>query len=72
MDFSKALDALKRGERLQRVGWNGQGMWVRQALPYYGSSASVPYLFLRTATDERVPWTPSQTDLFAEDWQIVG
>ena len=28
MDFGGALKALKEGERVERAGWNGKGMWV--------------------------------------------
>lgn len=30
-----------------------------------------PYLMMKTADDTFVPWTISQTDVLAEDWQIV-
>lgn len=28
MDFGKAIDALKRGEKVTRTGWNGKGMFI--------------------------------------------
>ena len=28
MDFSDALRAVKEGKKIQRLGWNGQGMFV--------------------------------------------
>lgn len=28
VDFGTALNLLKRGYRMQRLGWNGKGMWV--------------------------------------------
>lgn len=30
-----------------------------------------PYLMMRTADGEFVPWVASQTDLLAEDWFII-
>lgn len=30
-----------------------------------------PYLMMKTVDDEFVPWVASQTDLLAEDWQVV-
>lgn len=30
------------------------------------------YLMMRTVDAEFVPWVASQTDLLAEDWQVVG
>jgi len=28
MNFGQALEALKKGERVARKGWNGKGMWL--------------------------------------------
>jgi hypothetical protein len=28
MNFGEAIEALKRGERVRRAGWNGKGMWL--------------------------------------------
>ena len=28
MNFGEALEALKDGQRVQRAGWNGKGMWL--------------------------------------------
>lgn len=28
MTFGEAIEAAKRGERIQRAGWNGKHMWV--------------------------------------------
>jgi len=33
MNFGQALEALKRGERVAREGWNGKGMWLALVLP---------------------------------------
>ena len=67
MDFSEALDRLKEGERVTRVGWNGEGMFVfiQKKVPGYP-----PILTLNTGT-EVVVWLASQTDLMAEDWESV-
>lgn len=32
----------------------------------------LPYIMMKTATGEFVPWLCSQTDLLADDWEIVG
>lgn len=71
MNFSKALDEIKHGEKLCRAGWNGKGMWVAYTIPSYGETVTQPYVFLHAADGQQVPWTPSQTDLFAEDWQYA-
>lgn len=28
MSFGEALEAIKRGEKVARSGWNGKGMWI--------------------------------------------
>lgn len=28
IDFSVALTLLKQGKKVQRIGWNGKGMWI--------------------------------------------
>lgn len=39
MTFGLALDALKRGARIARAGWNGQGMWVAMGSAHPGLEA---------------------------------
>lgn len=75
MDFSQALLEIKAGRGVARTGWNGKGMyvfliegrWYRKPdhLP------ELPFLAMRTAQGQLVPWLASQTDLLAEDWSIV-
>jgi hypothetical protein len=31
----------------------------------------LPYLIMKTADDKIVPWMISQTDVLAEDWEVV-
>lgn len=71
MRFGEALDALKRGERVQRAGWNGKGMWLGLQVPDAHSKMSLPYIYMSTVTGDLVPWLASQTDMLAEDWQAV-
>jgi len=71
MDFSNALLNIKGGERMTRAGWNGVGMYVEAQIPDDESKMGLPYIYIKTVNDEFVPWTPSQTDLFAEDWSIA-
>jgi len=71
MDFGKALKYLKNGERVQRSGWNGKGMWVQAQYPDKNSKMTLPYIYMKTADDQLVPWLASQTDIMAEDWSIL-
>lgn len=72
MNFGEALSALKAGKRVSRTGWNGKGMWLKLQRPDTHSEMTLPYVYMKTAQDELVPWLASQTDILAEDWGIVG
>lgn len=72
MNFSYALADLKAGRKVQRIGWNGKGMWLKLQTPTDTSKMTLPYIYMKTADDNLVPWLASQTDLLADDWQLVG
>ena len=76
MSFGLAIDALKKGFKVARSGWNGKGMW----LELIGSSdyqieamdkQLLPWIGMKTADNKFVPWLASQTDVLAEDWSIL-
>ena len=69
-DFSEALRLLKEGCKLTRQGWNGKGMWIHVQRPDAGSKMSLPYVYVRTADGQLVPWLASQADLLADDWLV--
>lgn len=71
MNFSDALNALKFHHKVTRQGWNGKGMWLHLQVPDENSKMSLPYIYMKTADDKQVPWTPSQTDILGEDWELV-
>lgn len=71
MNFGDALQALKAGSRVARTGWNGKGMWLELQVPDAHSKMTLPYIYMKTAQDDLVPWLASQTDVLAEDWGIV-
>lgn len=86
MNFSEALEYLKIGYALCRLGWNGKGMFVyyvpANAYPaqtpvakrYFGENALVPYnaYFAIKNTDNTVStWVPSVNDCLAEDWEFA-
>ncbi len=84
-DIGWAVDQLKSGKRICRSGWNGKGMWLeidQQLNP--GSSlirrskhennrsyAVANHVWMKTAQDTYIPWLCSQSDLFANDWELV-
>lgn len=85
-DFSWALLKLKQGFKLTREGWNGTGMFIYVVpgstfqvnrpplLGIYPEGTTInylPHIDMRTATGHCAVWTASQSDIFADDWEIV-
>lgn len=70
-DFGLALAHLKGGDKMARKGWNGKGMWIALQVPDANSKMSLPYIYMKTADNKLVPWLASQTDLLADDWELV-
>lgn len=68
MNFGDAIEMLKQGERVARKGWNGKGMWLALQVPDANSKMTLPYIYMKTADDQQVPWLASQTDVLSEDW----
>jgi len=75
MTFGRAIEALKRGRKIAREGWNGEGMWLRLVIPETADIDmgydNLPYIEMKTADNKLIPWLASQTDMLAEDWKIV-
>lgn len=69
MDFSRALELIKMDRRMRRKGWNGKGMWIELQRPDAYSKMTLPYIYMKTADNNLVPWLASQTDIMAEDWE---
>lgn len=80
MNFSDALNKLKDGIRIQRSGWNGKGMWIAIVdgtewnVSVYNQMKHtlLPFIMMFTANCELVPWLASQTDILADDWDVVN
>lgn len=71
MNFGQAMDHLRNGEKVTRDGWNGKGMWIHLQRPDANSKMTQPYIYLRTAQGDFIPWLASQGDLMAWDWAVV-
>lgn len=87
LNFSVALDLLKKGLRVAREGWNGRDMFIflvpgshfevnrPPLLGIYPAGTPIDYhahIDMKTAQGDVVPYVASQTDLLAEDWLIVA
>ena len=71
-NFGYALSLLKEGKRVAREGWNGKGMHIALQRPDAGSKMTLPYIYMSTVQGDLVPWLASQTDLLANDWDVVS
>lgn len=65
-----AIKQMWNGQAVCRHGWNGRNMYVRLQVPDANSKMTQPYVFMRTADHQLVPWLCSQTDLLAMDWDF--
>lgn len=87
MNFGKAIEALKEGQRVAREGWNGKGMFLflvagsnfvvnrEPLLSIMGEGVMVtyrPHIDMKDAEGKVVPWLANQTDMLAEDWCVVN
>ncbi len=80
MNFGKAIELLKKGYKVARKGWNGKGIFIELQVPDEHSKMTQPYIYIDTlglqttnpnAPKGRVPWLASQTDMLAEDWEVL-
>lgn len=86
MSFGLAIEAMKKGCKVMRPGWNGKGMFlflvpgstftVNRAplLGIYPEGTEINYhahIDMRTADGQIVPWLASQTDMLADDWCVL-
>lgn len=66
-----ALKQMHNGLKVARAGWNGRGMWLALQVPDAHSKMTLPYIYMKTAQGDLVPWLASQTDILATDWDVV-
>lgn len=86
LTFGDAIEALKLGKKVARLGWNGSEMFLflvpgstfevnrPPLLGIYDPGTVInyrPHIDMRTANGEVVPWLASQSDVIEEDWYIV-
>jgi hypothetical protein len=85
MSFGHALQALKNGERVARLGWDGKGTFLflvpgsrfavsrPPLLGIFEAGTEIEYhshIDMKTAQGYVVPWLASQADLLAWDWHV--
>jgi len=59
------------GKKLARKGWNGKEMYLELQRPDENSKMTLPYIYMKTAQGDLIPWLCSQTDMLAGDWMVV-
>lgn len=69
MTFGNAIDQLRFGHHVTRVGWNGPGQYLSLQLPDDHSKMTEPYIYIHTVQGGRIPWLASQADMLADDWR---
>ena len=83
MDFGRAIQLLKVGQRVQRQGWNGKNQYIELAtnISYKNTDEEIinaehdaignkAIAFVGTS-GVQIGWLASQADMLAEDWKIV-
>lgn len=83
MPFGLAIEAAKKGKKIQRAGWNGKGQYVELAscISYKNACGDVVNVnhnaignhalaFVGTS-GVQLGWLASQADMLADDWRIV-
>lgn len=80
MNFGDAIAAMKDGKKVRRKGWNGSGIFIHLHPILAEEECTQPYIVIDTmglqsdnndAKRGIVPWLASQTDMLAEDWEVV-
>jgi hypothetical protein len=83
MSFGLAIEAMKRGMKVARTGWNGKNMFIfiREGRLITGVDPSSPmgedfesraHICMKDAQGKCVVgWLASQTDMLSDDWEIV-
>lgn len=86
LSFGQAIERIKEGKKLARKGWNGKNQFVflvkgaelQNSLKYgygeyLGEPTVVSALAIKTTSNHiQIGWLASQTDMLAEDWEVVG
>lgn len=86
LTFGQAIEALKKGQKVSRSGWNGKNMFLflvpgsvfkvnrPPLLGIYPLGTEItyqPHIDMKTADGRVVPWLASQSDMIEEDWTIL-
>jgi hypothetical protein len=96
LDFGQAIEFLKAGCAVRRLGWNEKCLFVIKQIPIHIDSTVIPNMqslpqsdkdlimdsiqslvytsqgiIIDTKTGKADSWSPSISDVFAEDWELI-
>lgn len=83
MNFGLALEAVKKGKKCRRAGWNGKNQHIELATCISYMTVGGVYMNVEHAaignkaiafvgtSGVQMGWLASQADMLAEDWEIV-
>ena len=76
LNFSEALEKMKEGKKVCRVGWVNPSIKVFVQFPDENSANTLPYLAMEKYTKgsesyARFPLDLSAESIFADDWVVV-
>ncbi|WP_438310820.1 DUF2829 domain-containing protein [Sporosarcina sp. FA9] len=81
LNFGQAIEATKEGLLVTRKGWNGKGQFVflvkgvdlvKSVKGAHLGCLVVDALAIKTTSHHiQIGWLASQTDMLAEDWEVV-
>lgn len=67
MTFGDALEHMKAGMKMTRRGWPfPDAVYVE-----YTRESLQPYLVVQAPKREAIPYTATDIDIFASDWEVV-
>jgi len=87
LPFGLAIEAMKKGARASRSGWNGKGLFVYLVPPasypaqtgaakaHFGDDAMVSYnayMAIKNVDNTVSTWVPSVNDCLADDWSVIA
>jgi hypothetical protein len=72
LTFGAATEAAEKGEKVQRIGWNGKGMHAEiiGECQLHGSKMNAHWV-IKNPDGSYSTWAPSGSDSLAKDWRIV-
>lgn len=67
MVFSDALEKMKAGAKMTRENW----IFHDVVYAKYTDAGVCPYLVVQSPGHDAIPYTVTDIDLFADDWEVV-